>query len=159
MSKSLNRVTGALEAAGATFDLREMPEGTRTARAAADAIGCDLDQIAKSVIMAAEDSRTLVLFVTAGGNFVSTEAVAALLGEVAHPASGSEIRAVTGFAIGGVSPIGHLRPIRAFFDPRLTDFPTVWAAAGTPQHVFGIAPDRLRKLCKGEFAEFVTPPQ
>ncbi len=155
MSKSLTRVTAALDAAGVACDLREMSEGTRTAADAARAIGCEVDQIAKSVIVEAEESGALVLFVTAGGNRVSIEAVAALLGEGAHAASGARIREGTGFAIGGVAPVGHIAPIRAFFDPRLTDFETVWAAAGTPRHVFGIAPDRLRRICGAELAEFV----
>ncbi|SFC56661.1 YbaK/EbsC family protein [Tropicimonas isoalkanivorans] len=155
MSNSLTRVTDALESAGVTYTLREMSESTRTAKDAAEAVGCEIDQIAKSIILETEESEALVLFVTAGGNRVSTEAVAALLGEAAHPARGARIRDVTGFAIGGVAPVGHLTPVRAFFDPRLTDFETVWAAAGTPRHVFGVAPDRLRRACGGELAEFV----
>ncbi|MFD0978556.1 YbaK/EbsC family protein [Tropicimonas aquimaris] len=155
MSKSLKRVIAALDEAGIPYDLREMPDSTRTAREAADAVGCALDQIAKSIVVEGEISGKLTLFVTAGGNRVCTETVAELLGEGTHPASGTRIREVTGFAIGGVSPVGHLNPIRAYFDPRLTDFEEVWAAAGTPRHVFGIAPDRLRRLCRGELADFV----
>ncbi|SDK49923.1 YbaK/EbsC family protein [Aliiruegeria lutimaris] len=155
MSKSLKRVRAALEAAGVAHELREMPDSTRTAQQAADAVGCALDQIAKSIIVEGERSGTLSLFVTAGGNRVCTDRIAELLGEPTHPASGNRIREVTGFAIGGVSPIGHKTPIRAFFDPRLTMFDTVWAAAGTPRHVFGIAPEALRATCDGETASFV----
>lgn len=154
MSKSLKRVTAALDASGVAYELREMPESTRTAREAADAVGCALDQIAKAIVVEGEITGKLTLFVTAGGNRVCTETVAELLGEGSHPASGNRIREITGFAIGGVSPVGHLTPIRAYFDPRLTDFDEVWAAAGTPRHVFGIAPDRLRRICRAELAEF-----
>ena len=155
MSKSLKRVRAALEASGVSHELREMPDSTRTARAAADAIGCTLDQIAKSIVVEGEESGRLTLFVTAGGNRVSTARIAGILGEPTHPASGARIRAVTGFAIGGVSPVGHKTPIQAYFDPRLSAFETVWAAAGTPRHVFGIAPDDLRVLCGAEAAGFV----
>ncbi|MFV0334446.1 MAG: YbaK/EbsC family protein [Tropicimonas sp.] len=154
MSKSLKRVRAALEAAGVAHDLREMPDSTRTAQDAADAIGCALDQIAKSIVVEGEESGRLTLFVTAGGNRVCTGRIAALLGEATHPASGSRIREVTGFAIGGVSPVGHKAPIDAYFDPRLEAFDTVWAAAGTPRHVFGIAPEALRRLCEAMPAEF-----
>ncbi|PRY21483.1 prolyl-tRNA editing enzyme YbaK/EbsC (Cys-tRNA(Pro) deacylase) [Aliiruegeria haliotis] len=154
MSKSLKRVRTVLESAGATFDLREMPDSTRTAQAAADAIGCTLDQIAKSIVVEGESSGTLSLFVTAGGNRVCTRAIAGLLGEPTHPADGARIRQVTGFAIGGVSPIGHKTPIRAWFDPRLNHFEQVWAAAGTPRHVFGIDPATLRDLAAAQLATF-----
>ena len=154
MSKSLKRVKAALEAAGVTVDLREMPDSTRTARQAADAVGCALDQIAKSIVVEGERSGTLSLFVTAGGNRVCTARIEELLGEPTHPASGIRIREVTGFAIGGVAPVGHKTPIRAFWDPRLGEFDRVWAAAGTPRHVFGIAPAVLREICGGEEAAF-----
>ncbi|RYH10184.1 YbaK/EbsC family protein [Tropicimonas sp. IMCC6043] len=155
MSKSLKRVKAALDAAGVAHDLREMPESTRTAQAAADAVGCALDQIAKSIVVEGEESGRLTLFVTAGGNRVSTERIAELLGEATHPASGTRIRDVTGFAIGGVSPVGHKQEITAYFDPRLEDFDIVWAAAGTQRHVFGIAPGELRRICRGQVKDFV----
>ncbi|WP_116133754.1 YbaK/EbsC family protein [Tropicimonas sp. IMCC34043] len=154
MSKSLKRVMAALDAAGAAHDLREMPDSTRTALAAAEAVGCELDQIAKSIVVEGGQSGVLTLFVTAGGNRVSTARIADLLGELTHPAEGRRVREVTGFAIGGVSPVGHKTPIRSFFDPRLNDFDLVWAAAGTPRHVFGIAPETLRAICGATEAEF-----
>lgn len=154
MSKSLARVRAALEAAGVTHDLREMPASTRTAQEAAEAVGCALDQIAKSIVVEGERSGRLALFVTAGGNRVSPGRIAQLLGEPAHPAPGARVREVTGFAIGGVSPVGHRAPIEAWFDPRLSEFEIVWAAAGTPRHVFGIAPEALRRLCGAASADF-----
>ena len=85
-----------------------------------------------------------MLFLTAGGNRVDADKAAALAGEPLGKADAALIRAQTGFAIGGVAPVGHLNPIRAFLDPRLTEFDVVWAAAGTPRHVFPMDPAAAR---------------
>jgi prolyl-tRNA editing enzyme YbaK/EbsC (Cys-tRNA(Pro) deacylase) len=156
MSKSLKRVERALEAAGVTVEILEMAEGTRTAEDAARAAGCALDQIAKSIIFRAETHGDAVLFVTAGGNRVDDGKASALAGEPLGKADAGLIRAQTGFAIGGVAPVGHLSPIRAWFDPRLLEFDVVWAAAGTPRHVFAIAPDVLLRLSGAEKADFTA---
>jgi prolyl-tRNA editing enzyme YbaK/EbsC (Cys-tRNA(Pro) deacylase) len=156
MSKSLKRVERALEAAGVTVEILEMAEGTRTAEDAARAAGCALDQIAKSIIFRAETHGDAVLFVTAGGNRVDDGKASALAGEPLGKSDAGLIRAQTGFAIGGVAPVGHLSPIRAWFDPRLLEFDVVWAAAGTPRHVFAIAPDVLLRLSGAEKADFTA---
>jgi prolyl-tRNA editing enzyme YbaK/EbsC (Cys-tRNA(Pro) deacylase) len=156
MSKSLKRVERALEAAGVTVEILEMAEGTRTAEDAARAAGCALDQIAKSIIFRAATHGDAVLFVTAGGNRVDDGKASALAGEPLGKADAGLIRAQTGFAIGGVAPVGHLSPIRAWFDPRLLEFDVVWAAAGTPRHVFAIAPDVLLRLSGAEKPDFTA---
>ena len=153
MSKSLKRVRAALQAAGIDTELRETPLA-RTAADAATSIGCEIDQIAKSIIFRREVSGKAVLFVTAGGNRVDAAKAAALAGEPLGKADAALIRAQTGFAIGGVSPIGHMSPIVAFFDPRLQDFETIWAAAGTPHHVFRASPPDLLKIAKAQVAVF-----
>lgn len=145
MSKSLKRVTRALQEAGCGIEPVEIGQAT-TAQMAADLIGCEIDQIAKSIMFRGEMSGEAVLFVTAGGNQVDGDRAATLAGEPLGKADAGLIRAQTGFAIGGVSPVGHLTTPRAFFDPRLLSFETVWAAAGTPRHLFGIAPDLLFKI-------------
>ncbi len=153
MSKSLKRVTCALAEAGCEIEPQEIGQAT-TAQMAADLVGCGIDQIAKSIIFRGEMSGEAVLFVTAGGNQVDADRATTLAGEPLGKADAGLIRAQTGFAIGGVSPVGHLTPPRAFFDPRLLEFDTVWAAAGTPRHLFGIAPDLLLKISgalKGDF--------
>ncbi|MBC7156964.1 MAG: YbaK/EbsC family protein [Rhodobacteraceae bacterium] len=157
MSRSLNRVRAALEAVGLVPELREMGE-TRTARQAADAVGCALDQIVKSIVFWGEDSDHLVLFLTAGGNRVCPERASAAAGQPLGRADAARVRAETGFAIGGVAPVGHLRPPRIFWDPRLDAFETVWAAAGTPRHVFAIAPADLRRITGATPADFVLAP-
>jgi prolyl-tRNA editing enzyme YbaK/EbsC (Cys-tRNA(Pro) deacylase) len=154
MSKSLKRVENALRADGIESQIVEMAEGTRTAEDAARAARCGVDQIAKSIIFRAEATGDAVLFITAGGNQVDTAKASALAGEALGKADADLIRAQTGFAIGGVAPVGHLSPIRAWFDPRLLDFDLVYAAAGTPRHVFGIAPQRLLKLSGAILADF-----
>jgi len=156
MSKSLKRVARVLEEAGIGAEVVEMPDSTRTAAEAAAAVGCELDQIAKSIIFRAEDHGTAVLFITAGGNQVDGDKASALAGEPLGKADAGLIRAQTGFVIGGVAPVGHLSPIRAWFDPRLMAFDTVWAAAGTPRHVFAIAPTDLLRLSGAESASFTV---
>ncbi|MCE8438916.1 YbaK/EbsC family protein [Rhodovulum sulfidophilum] len=153
MSKSLKRVRAALEAAGITPDIRELGQ-TRTAQEAATAVGCDLDQIAKSIVFRGEESNSAILFLTAGGNRVSDEKASALAGEPLGKADAALIRAQTGFAIGGVAPVGHLSPIRTFLDPRLLEFDTVWAAAGTPRHVFPLDAHALPGLTGATTADF-----
>ncbi len=156
MSKSLKRVRAALDAAGLDVTIREMPGETRTAAQAAAEAGCEIDQIAKSIIFRGEDSGTAILFVTAGGNQVCADKATRLAGEPLGKADAGLIRAQTGFAIGGVAPLGHLSPIRAFWDPRLSEFARIWAAAGTPRHIFAAAPAALVRLTGATPADFVT---
>ncbi len=154
MSKSLKRVKAALADAGIEAEIMETGTDTRTAAQAAEVAGCHVDQIAKSIIFRGETSGTAILFLTAGGNRVSDVKASSVAGEALGKADAALIRAQTGFAIGGVSPVGHLTPIRAFMDPRLAEFDTVWAAAGTPHHIFPIAPDVLERLTDAVVAEF-----
>ncbi|MBS0565072.1 MAG: YbaK/EbsC family protein [Proteobacteria bacterium] len=156
MSKSLKRVEAALVAAGLRPEIRALDASSRTAAEAAAAVGCALDQIAKSIIFRGETGGHVLLFVTAGGNRVDPARAAEVAGEPLGKADADLIRAETGFAIGGVAPVGHLSPVRAFFDPRLMDFPQVWAAAGTPHHVFAIAPARLLSLAGASLARFTA---
>lgn len=156
MSKSLKRVTRVLHEAGLDITPLEMPDLTRTAAQAAAAARCEIDQIAKSVIFAGESSGRAILFITAGGNQVDAAKASALAGEPLGKADAALIRAQTGFAIGGVAPVGHLTPIRAFMDPRLLEFSEIWAAAGTPRHIFPIPPDRLMTLSDAQLSEFTA---
>lgn len=154
MSKSLNRVQAALRDAGLAVEVLEMGAETRTAEQAAAAAGCTVDQIAKSIIFRGETSGHVMLFLTAGGKRVCTHKASRVAGQPLGKADATLIRAETGFAIGGVAPVGHLTPVRAFLDPRLTQFATVWAAAGTPRHIFAIAPADLLRVTGAELADF-----
>jgi len=155
MSKSLKRVRAALEAAGLPIDIHET-QGARTAEMAANAVGCHLDQIAKSIIFRGETNGAALLFLTAGGNQVDITKASALAGEPLGKADAALVRAQTGFAIGGVSPVGHLNPVRAFLDCRLLEFDLVWAAAGTPNHVFAVDPAQLAALTGAKISDFST---
>ncbi|QQA44417.1 YbaK/EbsC family protein [Pelagovum pacificum] len=156
MSKSLKRVVKALQDAGLDGDVLHMEAGTRTAQDAADAAGCELDQIVKSIIFQGETSGDVILFLTAGGNRVDPDRAAAVAGEPVGRADAALVRERTGFAIGGVSPVGHLSPPRMYWDPRISDFATVYAAAGTPQHIFPIAPDELLRITGAEAGNFTA---
>ena len=142
MSKSLKRVHAAHEALGALINIVET-QLARTAADAAAAVGCEVDQIAKSIIFKGDVSNKVILFVTAGGNQVDPVKAAKVAGEPLGKADAALIRSQTGFAIGGVSPVGHLNPIQAFVDQRLIKFDEIWAAAGTPNHVFASSPSDM----------------
>jgi prolyl-tRNA editing enzyme YbaK/EbsC (Cys-tRNA(Pro) deacylase) len=156
MSKSLKRVTDALARAGIAVDAMEMGAETRTAQQAADAVGCHLDQIAKSIILRGEVSGNAILFLTAGGNQVDLDKAAAFAGEALGKADAELIRRQTGFAIGGVAPVGHLSPILCFADPRLLDFAVVFAAAGTPRHIFPAPPEDLIRISGAKTCQFTS---
>ncbi len=156
MSRSVERVEEALRAAGVEPRILACPETARTAAEAAAVAGVEIDQIVKSVIFRGETSGGCVLFLTAGGNRVDPVAAAALTGEPVGRADPEAVRRATGYAIGGVSPVGHPAPLRTWLDPRLLDFGTVWAAAGTPRHIFSIAPETLLRITCATAARFTA---
>lgn len=155
MSKSLARVVAALRAGGVDAVPLEMPGETRTAAEAAAAAGCVLDQIVKSILFQGDSGR-LYLFLTAGGSQVDPTRAGALAGEALGRADAAAVRRVTGFAIGGVAPVGHLTPSPVWMDRRLMEFATVWAAAGTPRHIFAAAPGVLQGLSRAVVADFTA---
>jgi len=155
MSKSLKRVRQALQDHGLDFEIRETGEA-RTAQMAADELGVHVDQIAKSIIFKGETSGKAVLFLTAGGHQVDVKLASALAGEPLGKADAALVRAQTGFAIGGVSPVGHKAPIQSWFDRKLFDFAIVWAAAGTPHHVFSALPYDIQNLSGAQAADFTS---
>ncbi|MFB9149471.1 YbaK/EbsC family protein [Roseovarius ramblicola] len=155
MSKSVARVRRALSAAG--LDIAPVETGNATtAQMAADLVGCDVAQIAKSIMFRDEAGGAAILFVTSGVMQVDPAAASAVAGVPLGRADAALIRAQTGFAIGGVSPVGHLTPPRAFFDPHLLTFEQVWAAAGTPRHLFAIAPRKLLEISGAQAADFTA---
>ena len=155
MSKSLTRLSKALIAAGIDSPPMDLPADARTAEQAAQALGCALDQIVKSILFQGESGR-LFLFLTAGGQQVAVPRAEILAGEALSRADATLIRAVTGFAIGGVAPLGHLTASPTWMDQRLMAFDTVWAAAGTPRHLFRTAPAKLLQATKATLSDFTT---
>ena len=150
---SAQRVQDALAARGFAFEVREFPESTRTSAEAAAAVGCDIGQIAKSLVFRAKASDRPVLVMASGANRVDEKAVARHLGEKIGRADADFVRARTGFSIGGVPPVGHSEAIVTLIDRDLLDHAEIWAAAGTPNAVFRLSPDDLIALTKGEVAD------
>jgi len=143
VSKSLKRVCADAEGRGVAIVPHRLDDGTTTAQMAADAVGAELGQIVKSVVLRSAETGEHVLFLTAGDRRVDMAKAGAAAALTLEKADAASIRAVTGFAIGGVSPFGHATPIRSFFDPSLRRYARIWAAAGTPHHVFEITPETL----------------
>jgi prolyl-tRNA editing enzyme YbaK/EbsC (Cys-tRNA(Pro) deacylase) len=145
-------IEAARERYGFEVEPEEFPEGTKTAADAADAIGCDVAQIASSLVFLADDEPVVV--VTSGANRASEAKVAAAVGASdVRMADPDEVREATGWSIGGVPPFCHDRELRVLFDETLADNDTVWAAAGTPEAVFPIDPDRLVDIADAEPAD------
>jgi Cys-tRNA(Pro) deacylase len=139
------RVAASAAAAGLEITVVEYPDGTRTAEEAATAVGCDVAQIVKSLIFDADGQ--IVLALTSGANRVDTRALAAIVGvDRLGRADADQVREHTGYPIGGVPPFGHHRDVPSWIDEDLLGHDRVWAAAGTPRHVFAIAPGDLVRL-------------
>lgn len=145
MSKSVRRVEQAAADLGLDVEVRRMGASTRTAEDAARACGCEVGQIVKSLIFRGRETGALVLLLVSGANRVDAGLAAAAAGEPLDRADADEVRARTGFAIGGVSPIGHIEAPRIVMDRDLLDHPVVWAAAGAPDAVFSVAPAELAR--------------
>jgi prolyl-tRNA editing enzyme YbaK/EbsC (Cys-tRNA(Pro) deacylase) len=147
---SVERVRAALLAAGHPDTIRAFPEGTRSAAEAAAAVGCAVAQIAKSVVLRAGPRPVLVI--ASGANRVDVAKVARAIGQAVKRADGVWVRDVTGFAIGSVAPLGHLTPPHVLVDEDLAAFGRVWAAAGSPTHVFETTPAELLRISGGRMA-------
>jgi len=152
---SARAVQDALDAAGLRLQVVELPASTRSAREAADAIGCTVAQIAKSIVFKTVETLRPVLVIASGTNRIREAAVAELVGEPIVQADAAFVRQATGFAIGGVPPCGHPQPIETVVDRDLLAFDEIWAAAGTPHAVFRLTPDELRRLVGGPVAAVV----
>jgi prolyl-tRNA editing enzyme YbaK/EbsC (Cys-tRNA(Pro) deacylase) len=152
------RVQEHLKDHGCTAVVVELPGGTRTAAGAARAVGCDVAQIAKSIVFRAAESGRSVLVVASGAHRVDEAAIAALLGEPIGKASPDFVRERTGYAIGGVPPVAHATPPVVFVDEHLLTLGTVWAAAGTPTTVFPVEPAELVRLAGGTVARVAPRP-
>ncbi len=143
MSTSVRRVEQAAAGLGLKIAVIRMGESTRTAEDAAKACGCTVGQIVKSLIFKGRDTGDLLLLLVSGANRVDMDKAMAIVGEALEKADAEEVRRRTGFAIGGVAPIGHLEAPKIWIDETLTQFDTVWAAAGAPDAVFQVTPQAL----------------
>jgi prolyl-tRNA editing enzyme YbaK/EbsC (Cys-tRNA(Pro) deacylase) len=146
---SAERVQQALVAAGLASRVVELQVAARTAQQAAEALGIEVGQIAKSLIFRTASSGRAVLVIAAGDRRVSEARIAELVGEPIERAEPQFVRDHSGFAIGGVAPVAHARPMTTFIDASLRRFATLWAAGGTPHCVFPIAIDDLVRISGG----------
>ncbi len=158
LSSSAAKVQAVLAARGYSFDILELDQSTRTAAEAAAAIGCEVAQIAKSILFRGKNSGKAVLVIASGANRVDEKAVAQLLGEKLGKADAAFVRKETGFVIGGVPPVGHDKPIETFIDEDILAYDVIWAAAGTPFAVFRLDPRSLEALTGGKVARVGLPP-
>jgi Cys-tRNA(Pro) deacylase len=150
LKSSSKKVQDALQAAGFSCRVRELPGSTRTAEDAAKAVGCQVGQIVKSLVFKTKKTKRAVLVEASGANRVNEKKLAELLGEKIRFADVDFVRQKTGFAIGGVPPIGHTEELLTFVDEDLHTYDRIWAAAGTPNSLFGLTPDDLVKMTGGQ---------
>jgi len=147
---SAQRVQDILQSRGFAFQVVELAASTRTAKEAATAIGCSVAQIVKSLIFRTSITHKPLLVVVSGANRVDERVLAALVGEPIEKPDAEFVRERTGFAVGGVAPVGHTESLETFIDKDLLQFETIWAAAGTPFAVFQLTPSDLVTLTGGK---------
>lgn len=150
LSESARKVQAALQALGLPCQVIELPASTRTAPEAAQAVSCQVGQIVKSLVFRTQTSRRAVLVLVSGSNRVNEERLADLVGEAVVKAEADFVREHSGFAIGGVPPVGHSRPLPTYIDEDLLQYAEVWAAAGTPHAVFKLNPRELPRITGGK---------
>jgi prolyl-tRNA editing enzyme YbaK/EbsC (Cys-tRNA(Pro) deacylase) len=143
LKPAAQRVQDALRDKGLDAQVRHMPQATRSADEAAAACGCSVGQIVKSLVFRGAVSGTPYLLLVSGANRVNQADIAQVIGEALRRPDANDVRDITGFAIGGIPPLGHNTPLATYMDAALLDYALVWAAAGTPDAVFPIAPQRL----------------
>lgn len=153
LSPSARRVQEVLESLGSGHRVIEHEASTRTADEAAAAVGCAVAAIAKSLIFAGRESGRPIMVIASGANRVDERKIAALVGEKVGRADAAYVRAKTGFAIGGVPPVGHAEAPVVLIDADLAGLATIWAAAGTPNAVFRLTPSELVALTGGRVAD------
>jgi prolyl-tRNA editing enzyme YbaK/EbsC (Cys-tRNA(Pro) deacylase) len=149
LSSSAQKVQDKLNSLGFGYTVIEHAGSTRTAQEAADRAGCELGQIVKSLIFKGRDSGKPILVLTSGANRVDEKRIRAYAGEAITRPDADFVRAVTGFAIGGVPPIAHLQKMETYIDEDFLQYETIWAAAGTPNAIFALKTEDLQKMTDG----------
>ncbi len=150
LSSSAQKVQDLLTSQGFDCKVIEFTESTRTAQEAADRAGCLLGQIIKSLIFKGKTSHKPILVLTSGANRVDEKRISEYAGEFIIRADADFVRTVTGFAIGGVPPLGYVQKMETYLDEDLLQYPTIWGAAGTPNAIFELTPDDLIKMTNGK---------
>ena len=150
---SAKKVQDAARARGLTIAVREVAESTRTAEEAAAACGVTVGQIVKSLVFLGSESGRPYLLLVSGANRVNEKDVARHLGEKLKRPDANAVRALTGYAIGGIPPFGHDTAMATYMDVDLMQYDVIWAAAGTPKAVFAVAPEKLREAARAVVIE------
>lgn len=153
LSPSAQKIQTLLVELGYPYNVVEHLESTRTAQEAADRAGCQLAQIVKSLIFRGKHSNKPILVLTSGANRVDEKRISHYAGEPIARADADFVRAVTGFAIGGVPPIGHIQAMETYLDQDFFTFETIWAAAGTPNAIFELKTEDLKKMTHGHIVQ------
>lgn len=150
LSLTAQKVQDLLTSQGFNCKVIEFAESTRTAQEAAERAGCTLGQITKSLIFKGQKSGKPILVLTSGANRVDEKRISEYAGESIGRADADFVRNATGFAIGGVPPLGHAQKMETYLDEDLTQYATIWAAAGTPNAIFELTPADLQKMTDGK---------
>ncbi len=153
LSSSAQKIQDLLLSLGYLYTVVEHAESTRTAQEAADRAGCELGQIVKSLIFRGKTSGKPILVLTSGANRVDEKLISGYAGETISRADADFVRAVTGYAIGGVPPIGHTEKMETYLDADFLSHQTIWAAAGTPNAIFELRTEDLQKMTGGKIAQ------
>jgi prolyl-tRNA editing enzyme YbaK/EbsC (Cys-tRNA(Pro) deacylase) len=150
LSTSAQKIQDQLKSLGYDYMVIEHVESTRTAQEAADRAGCELGQIVKSLIFKGKESGKPVLVLTSGANRVDEKRISEYAGEAIGRAEADFVRSVTGFAIGGVPPVGHAQKMETYIDEDFLQYQTIWAAAGTPNAIFELKTSDLQAMTGGK---------
>ncbi|RLB85097.1 MAG: YbaK/EbsC family protein [Deltaproteobacteria bacterium] len=150
LNTSVRKVERALKAHGLECQVLNMKETTRSAQDAANSLGCQVEQIVKSLVFMTKKTKQPILVVASGANRVNTKKIRNLLFEPIKMADPDFVRAKTGFVVGGVPPLGHSSSLETFIDEDLLKYPEIWAAAGSSNTMFKLSPDDLQKITQGQ---------
>jgi len=150
LSSSAKRVQEVLKVLGLELQVVELQETTRTSADAARAVGCEVGQIAKSLVFRGQKTQRPILVIASGSNRVNEKRVGELISEPLGKADAEFVRQKTGFVIGGVPPVGHAEKLEVFIDEDLLQYGEIWAAAGTPNAVFRLTPSDLVRITEGQ---------
>jgi len=153
LSPSAQKIQDLLNSLGYNYTVIEHAESTRTAQEAADRAGCELGQIVKSLIFRGKTSGKPILVLTSGANRVDEKRISEYAGESISRANADFVRTVTGFAIGGVPPIGHNKKMETYLDQDFLQYKVIWAAAGTPNSIFELNTEDLQKMTNGKIVQ------
>lgn len=153
LKKSAKKFQNRLAEFGHSHQVKQLPDSTRSAKEAAEAIGCKVEQIAKSIIFKLKNAKEPVLIIASGKNRVNETIIEILVDDELEKADADFVKQMTGYSIGGVPPLAHDRPIMTFIDEDLLEFDTIWAAAGHSQAVFELTPRELKSMTLAEIVQ------